>query len=452
MAGRRNVLLSVLVRTAVSVALIASAILVAVLLVRTRPVPARSTVATSLPRVKVMAARAVEVRREWQGFGTVQAMDYANVPARVSTTVLTIPAEIVAGAEVEADQLIVQLDDREFVRAEEIARHAIADLVAQLARIEIEFASWKERTELAGQLVALARAEFDRVSLARERGVAQPREVDVAKQGLLRAIRDEIVAREEYDKLLPRKHSLEARRLGQEAQLRLARQNVERCRIGSPLAGVLQAVDVEVGESLETGQRVARVVNVSRIEVALRLPALARADVRRGDPARLWVRTDRDRAWTSTVARIAPEDDDRTRTVSVYVEIEQNPGDAGGLAPGQFVQGRVVSGRSEQRWVVPRRALDGDRIFVTAHDRIASRSVTVEFQLETTFSQLGLPDVQWAVLRDPLREGELVVVDPGRSLLNGLAVKPIVAGSGATASQTPGGAAGGGESVPGSAR
>ena len=97
MAGRRNLLLSVLVRTAVSVALIASAIVVATLLVRTRPVPARSTDAAPPPRVKVMAARAVAVRREWQGFGTAQAMDYANVPARVSTTVRTIPMEIVAG-------------------------------------------------------------------------------------------------------------------------------------------------------------------------------------------------------------------------------------------------------------------------------------------------------------------------------------------------------------------
>ena len=42
-------------------------------------------------------------------------------------------------------------------------------------------------------------------------------------------------ARQEFDELVPRKISLQAQAEGQRVQLRIARQNLERCRITSPL-------------------------------------------------------------------------------------------------------------------------------------------------------------------------------------------------------------------------
>jgi multidrug efflux pump subunit AcrA (membrane-fusion protein) len=192
---------------------------------------------------------------------------------------------------------------------------------------------------------------------------------------------------------------------------------------------VLQSVDVEVGENLAAGQRVARVVDLRRIEVPLRLPASARAGIAVGDDVLLHATGGSDRTWPARVARIAPEDDATTRTVAVYVELNQDPHDPAALAPGQFLRGTVSSSGAQLRWVVPRRALAGDRLLLVNDGRIVSRAVEIDFQIERKLPQLGLPDDEWVVLREPLREGDRVVVNAARGLADGLAVTAVPAGS-----------------------
>ncbi|MCP3905805.1 MAG: HlyD family efflux transporter periplasmic adaptor subunit [Planctomycetes bacterium] len=426
-------MLSAIVRVIVCVGLLAIALIVMTVLVRTKPVPARTDVSARAPRIIVMAAVPVEVRRQWDGYGTAQAMDSADVPARVTATVIEIPGEVLAGASVEAGSLLVRLDNSDFTRQEEIAQHAIADIDAQLRRIEIQQKSWTERVQLAAQQVELARAEFDRVFAAFERGVAKQREVDTAKQALIGNIRDETAAREELDGLIPRASGLQANRLGQESQRRLARQNVERCRITSPIPGVIQDVTVEVGESLASGQRVARVVDLRRIEVAVRLPSSARASIGTGDRAELRATGSNEQRWEVSVTRVAPEDDETTRTMGVFVEVEQDPSRRGAVVPGQFLRGIVTASVPDTRWVVPRRALAGERVRLVEDGRIASRPVEIAYHVEDEFPVLGVPDRQWVVLSSPLPEGALVVINASRSLPEGMHVEPVTAGDGSIA-------------------
>jgi multidrug efflux pump subunit AcrA (membrane-fusion protein) len=176
---------------------------------------------------------------------------------------------------------------------------------------------------------------------------------------------------------------------------------------------------------------VARVVDLRAIEVPLRLPASARAAIAAGDDVLLHATGGSERAWPARVARIAPEDDEMTRTVAIYVEVHQDAEEPGRLAPGQFVRGTVSSSDVQQRWVVPRRALMGDRILLVNDGRIVSRDIEIDFQIERQLPQLGLADEQWVVLRQPLGEGDRVVVNASRGLPDGLAVTAVPAGSGA---------------------
>jgi RND family efflux transporter MFP subunit len=424
MPHKRLVWLSITVRAAISLALVIVAAVVFALLVETRPVPERRIDADNAPTVQVFEASQVDVGRQWDVFGSAGAIDSADVPARVTATVEAIPAGIIAGARVERGDLLVELDDSDFAREEEIATQSIADIDAQLAQLEVDRKTWTERVELAKELVALAQAEFERAKEALEREGARQREVDQAKQALVAAIRDETVARGELDAIPTRRTALNARRAAQEAQRKLAQQQIERCRITSPLAGVLQAVDIEVGENLPAGQRVARVVNLDRIEVPLRLPASARPSVRTGDRANLFATGDQRQSWQAEVVRIAPQDDEQTRTMTVYVELEQDPDRPEILTPGRFVRATVFSSRREPRWVVPRRSLDGDRILLVNDGHIVSRGIDVAFQVDQRFPQLGLDDQQWVVLNDELSEGDRIVITPSRALPEGLAVVP----------------------------
>ncbi len=370
------------------------------------------------------------VQREWIGFGTVEAMDTADVPARVSAIVREIPTAIEAGAAVSQGELIVQLDDSDFARQVEIATQNIADIDAQLERLAIEKKSWEERLALVVEGVALARAEYERVRDAEQRTVAKPREVDQARQALLNAISAEVQAKEEFDKLPARDASLRAQQHGQEASLRLAQQDLERCRVTAPLAGVIQSLDVEVGENLQVGQRVARVVNVDRLEVPLRLPSAARSAISPGDAVQIFSAGASGATWRAEVSRVLPEDDTSTRTFLAYVNLERTTGeDEQRLAPGTFVQGTVTSSRESMRWVVPRRALKDGRLLVISDDVVTSRSVDVDFHLHQRFPQLGVPDDQWVVLENELHPGDLILINAARRSPGG---GPCHAGTGAS--------------------
>jgi hypothetical protein len=92
------------------------------------------------------------------------------------------------------------------------------------------------------------------------------------------------------------------------------------------------------------------------------------------------------------------------------------------------VQGQVISQDSQVRWVVPRRAIMSQRIFVVDGGAVRSRSVVVDFQMQAAegLPELGLADRDWVVLRDALPEGALVVVNTSRSLVEGGVVTPVV--------------------------
>ena len=425
MAGKRNIVLSVITQVTVSVVLLAVAGGIAAMLWHTRPQPAKIDEPPRLRRVEVMKALAVPVRRQWQGFGTARARDEADIPAEVTGVVIDIPPQIVEGAEIAKGDVVALLDDTDFVIQQQIAAQRIKELVAKLEQLGYEEASWKRRVELAAEQVRLAEADFERVTEALKRQAARDREVDQSREKLLAAIRVEVMAREQSDKIGPRRTELAAMKSLQESSLRLAEKNVQRCTIRSPLDGFVATVDIEIGESLAPGQRVSRVVNLDRMEVPLRLPSSARLGVTVGDEVVLVAQDDSIPPWQGEVRRISPLDDQNTRTMTVYVEIEQDPFRPGWLAPGRFVDGRVISRRTELRSVVPRRSLLGERLLVIVDGTVRSRPVNVDFHVQGEFEQLGVSAEQWAVLAERLDEGLQVVINAARSLPDGLRVEPV---------------------------
>lgn len=451
MSQTKRRLLRVITRFLLSAVILVAAGVIYVVLVRTAPLVQTSDT-LAVPPIAVLAAQRVPVQRQWRGYGTVEAIDSADVPARVTATVEYLPDDILSGTRVTRGQLLVQLDDSDFRRQVEIAQQNLADLDSQMALQDVQKRQLATRLALESEDIRLAEDELKRIQQLLQRQAANPRDVDMAKRALIAAQIAQVATSEAVDSLGPRRRQLEAQRVGQDASLRLAQESLRRCRVTSPIDGVLQWVDVEVGESLASGQRVARVVNLSRMEVPLRLPAAARRAVAVGDQTQLEVTNRTGVTWSARISRIAPEDDTSTRTVTVYIEVNQSPHVTAGrrtvgvdqamLVPGMFVAGVVASGEARPRWVIPRRAVQAGRILTVDGGVIQSRPVHVDYVLEGRLPDLGLPDDQWVVL-DPvvaaLRDGELVVVNGSTSMRAGQAVAPVVL-TAASASPDPGAA------------
>ena len=443
--GRIGRLASMIARLLVSAGILGTGVAVFAGLWLTRPVMTGRDRPDAGQPVVVFEPRMAPIRRQWSGYGTAQALNDAAIPARVAAIVIERPERIRPGASVTAGELLARLDDSDFRRQSETADSTLLEIEAQLARLEVEAAAWTERVGLASEDARLAEVDLDRVRRAEEREAAKPREVETAQQRVIAAQRQAVAAREELDKIPARRAGLLALREAQRAQKRLADQAIERCTIVSPIEGVLAEVDVEVGESVAPGQRVARVVALDRIEVALRLPAAARGDLAVGDEVTLFeegkgwsagARGRSDRVWHATIARLAPDDDPGTRTMTAFAVVEQSTGSSvprgmgsAPLVPGRFVEGVAVSSRDVSRMLLPRRAVRSDRVSVVRGGRLERVEIVPDFTIRASVPELGLPDLDWVVLRDALPEGVLVVLDGSRSPAEGVPVVPVPLGA-----------------------
>jgi len=428
--------LAVLLRRLVVVAvLLAAAGAVAGLLYASRPRVASRPPESVRPVVQTFAAQRAAVARQWTGRGTARALHSADVPARVTAVVVGPEPPVRPGDAVTIGQPLVLLDQEDFLRGAEVARQRIREIDASLAQLNVEQKRLNEQTALDDGDVAMARTEFDRQTRLNDRGVTTGQDVDAARRILIAAQRSQLATRQATDLIGPRRRQLEAQKAGQLAQEQLAELDRQRTSITSPLAGVVQAIDVEVGESVAPGQRVARVVALDRVEVPVALPAAAAGSVAVGDAVTLRsagatsLSPVRPR-WTSAVVRVAPEQDAATRTLTVYAEVTRGADGTPPPPPGVFLDARVQTHDREPRWVVPRRALREGRLQVVQGGRLASRAAEVDYFLSGPRPELGVPDDQWAVIDDVLQPGDRVLIDAANRLPDGTEVVDAVAADG----------------------
>ncbi len=435
-----------LTRTLTAIAVLSICVGFAAWLNATAPEAGQVQVVAGLQQVKVFEARAVPVRRQWRGYGAVASLNRADVPARVTATVMEIPETIQAGRFVTTSDVIARLDSSDFKRQEEVAAQRKKELDALVLQLNVEKTRLHEQLEIEEQDLQLATNEVNRIAGLLKASAAKQQELEAVQRVQNAAQRARLLTQESLDKIEPRRTAMIAMSEGQEAARLLAQQNVERCEIKSPIDGVLQSVDVKPGESLQAGQRVARVVSLSRVEVPVQLPAAARQDIIIGGRVELRASNNTDHCWDATVARLSPEDDPTSRTMTIFVEFDQIEGakqfgTAAGerlLMPGQFVSATAWSDVFEPRWVVPRRSIRAGRLLVVADGVISNRPVTIDYLNEGLVPEIGVPDNQWAVLVNnpiPLKAGELVVLNASIAVRDGDRIDPIVA-SGATSEVT----------------
>ena len=407
---------SLLFRVGVSVGVLAAAAGIAALLIGSKGEIARSQASVSPPIVSAVVAQARSVPRVWEGYATVRAMGSADVAAEVAGRVVERPEGVEPGFAVKAGGLIVALEPLDFAQRVAQGEHAVAGLEAELAGLAAERVRLAEQAQLARAERDAAQRDYDRVLEASGRGAGTASEVDRALTGL-RASERALSGVEQALEVWPsREASVQARLAAESASLRIAREELSRARITSPIGGVLQSVGPRLGERVSVGQVVARVVDLSRVEVPLRLAVSAAAHVRLGDEAELRTDGDGPALWSGRITRIAPEADAAARTVTAFVEVEQDPSAPGALLPGQFVVGRVATGGGGERLVVPRRAVEADRVLLAvagpggAEEGSASAWVVTPVDVRVAYYAQGrLPEIdpeetEWAVL-EPAADG-----------------------------------------------
>ena len=226
------------------------------------------------------------------------------------------------GAKVKPDTILLELSNQRLEQEVLEAKSQLKAAEAIYANLQVQLETERlDREAAAAQVEAeflQAKAQLDADERQAEGGLIS--QLALTKS---RVDAEQLATRLrlERERLGIRRKSVEAQLAAQQAEIervsglhRLRRNQLEQLRVRAGIHGVLQQLEVEVGELVTPGKVLARVSNPKKLKAQLRIPETQAKDVQLGQKAEIDTRNGVVRG---TVARIDPAVEDGTVTVDV---------------------------------------------------------------------------------------------------------------------------------------
>lgn len=367
---------TILVTIALMAIFLGGAYGIQVLLVAYKPEPAQRETESRAPMVSTVQLNPVDVRDILYGFGTAQADREATLTAEVSAPVIERVNNLNVGDRVKVGEALIRLDDRQYRQALQEAESRLAAQDALLSQLRIELKNQGALLEIADADLKLTREEFERVQRLFDSGNAPKSERDSARLRYQVALR----ARQQIDNQIaliePRRLQTIAARSGAKAAAQQAELYIERCFIVAPFDGVVDSINVDVGDRVQIGMEMVRIINLDLIEIPVELPVSTRTQAEVGAHVELYVESMPKVRWRGAIVRIAPSADMQSRTYRAYVEVD-NTLQKAPLLPGFFVKAIVDGELVEKAIIVPRTSVIDGIVYVANDSKAHVRKVEV---------------------------------------------------------------------------
>lgn len=227
-----------------------------------------------------------------------------------------------------------------------------------------------------------------------------------AAQALLEQARDAYARMKQlYDKgSLPEIQWVEVQSKLQQAESmeRIARKNLDDCKIYAPYAGVVAAKELEVGQQAAPGMPVVKVVKIGRVKVKISVPEAEIADIKTGQQATISVAALKERNFSGRVVEKGVTANPLSHAYEVKVLVDNLSGE---LMPGMVTKTELAAEGSPTAIVLPGHAVQLDernRTFVwVSENGHASRRVV----------ECGMPTADGVVIRSGLGTNDEVLIE-----------------------------------------
>jgi HlyD family secretion protein len=289
------------------------------------------------------AATRGDMRREIRATGTLVPKDTRWITAGATATVQQVV--VLAGARVKADEVILQLTNPELQANVQKAQAALAGAQADVAAARASLAS-----QLLDQKSAKAAADAD-WKVAQIKNEANTRAHDAGVISAVELRQSQIALEQDGNRatiegqrvaafqqnMVAQLQASQARRDEASSMLSIAQQQLAALQVHAGIDGILQQVEVEPGQQVVTGAKLARVARPDDLIARLQVPEALAGEL----SLDLQVVVElREATVRGHVARIDPA----VRQGSVTVDVALDQAAPAGARPDLSVQGRVVLG------------------------------------------------------------------------------------------------------------
>lgn len=298
-----------------------------------------------------------ELRTNLSLSGTLMPLNQTTVKSKVAAEVRQITVQ--EGDKVTRGQIIAQLD--------------AADLKARLAA---------QQASLDEARARLALAEKNR-------------------QTNLALLNQNFISQNAYDGIASSADVGQASVRAAEAQWQIARRAMDDAAVRSPMDGIISKRFVQPGEKINFDSPVAAIVSLNQMELESPVPASEIPRVRAGQIVNFNVDGFDGRAFVGKVARVNPSAESGSRSIMVYVSVD-NADNA--LKGGMFAKGTITLEKSVAVPVVPIGALREEKGQTVVHQvldgKIVAQPVMVGVRNE---------DENVAEIKSGVAEGAVVI-------------------------------------------
>lgn len=353
--------------------------------------------------VDVFVVQPADIQEMISAFGTVQAEKEVILSAQVSGEIVEIYPQLKVGELVHTADVVtsgngeslqtpgttlVMIDPRSYTERVIQTEGRISEAKVELSRLDQEEANLQRLTEQMQKDLADLEQEFAKIRDLVTKKIATDSDLRRA-QLELRVIETKLVQNQNDLNLMPMRREQAVRRIANlQNDLQMTRLDQQRTTVKAPFTGRLTQVNVEQGQFVKVGDPLVAMADASLVEIPLpislddyaklipflragRMPITDLAE-NESSPAR----------WQGVLVRAAPQADEKTRTVMVYVHVD-NQQQTTPLLPGVFVHARIAGPILRDVLAVPREAVLNSRGYIFAENQAQRRDVEIERTLHS---------------------------------------------------------------------
>ncbi len=396
--------------------------------------PSRVSPAARVVSVQVFDTESATVQEMIQGFGTVRTMKKVTLSAQVAGEITETIEPLKIGQSVLAvtyttnskgesrrseGDLVVQIDPQTYQEKVDQAEDRLREDQAEINRLDQEALNLKHRLNLQKKNVEVFRKEYERTNNLVKQGIASPSDLTTAELDLSK-YEDAMIQIETEHALVPfRKEQILARKQTHQNDLEIALLDLNRATVTSPISGQFSEIHVERGQYVRVGDPLVTIINFDRVEIPVGIPLQDYLkiipQIRNKKYPKVTIRTSSDSSttWSGIVTRAAPVANTQTRTVQLFVVVD-NLTAASPLLPGTFVSISIEGPVYENVMPIPREAIFQNKVFVVRNNKVVKRTVQQKAKIQSlSIIESGLKPGEQVILTnlDILTEGD--TVNPG---------------------------------------
>lgn len=412
------------------VIVISMAVIIAVLLITLRPKAERQVTVEKGRLVETMTVKAENIDMTIEAYGTVKAREALKLVAEVRGRIVKIDSSFKEGSFVKKGTALIKIDPRTYRLEVERRRVQVSQAKAELMRLEQEVNNLKASIKIAKSDASLAQNEFTRLEKLIDKNVIAQTTVDKAEQRYLSSL-ERLQGLENQMALTgPLKDQYEAQCNMAKVSLKQAKLDLERSTIVAHTDSWVLEKSIEEGQHVNAGQYLGSIYRDRALDIEVRIPV---KDLKWFPPDMstesmpevkiILGSEDSSLSWKGHVARIKAQMDQRTRTLPIVVEVDEdkeadkNPRNHSigsvFLRPGTFVTVIIKGRKIEKTFLLPRHVVHtGDVVYTVKDNKLKIQPVSIirSFR-ESVFIDKGL------------KTGDLVITTPLSGASDGMLVR-----------------------------